>query len=114
MQDRFPNLKIAYSPAALTPDTPPSPLNPGPHDYESGFAVKWLRFRTRRMEVSRTSVWAARDWRRPRRIIVACRPRVARDVDRDYIMSAEQAMEYGMIDRVISSRELAPIPVSKI
>src|SRR4026209_2891456 len=34
--------------------------------------------------------------------------RVARDVDRDYIMSAEQAMEYGMIDRVISSRELAP------
>ena len=40
--------------------------------------------------------------------------RVARDVDRDYIMSAEQALEYGMIDRVISSRELAPIPVSKI
>jgi ATP-dependent Clp protease protease subunit len=40
--------------------------------------------------------------------------RVARDVDRDYIMSAEQAMEYGMIDRVISSRELAPIPVSKV
>jgi ATP-dependent Clp protease protease subunit len=40
--------------------------------------------------------------------------RVARDVDRDYIMSAEQAMEYGMIDRVISSRELAPAPVSKV
>src|SRR4026209_1199997 len=34
--------------------------------------------------------------------------RISRDVDRDYIMSAEQAMEYGMIDRVISSRELAP------
>jgi ATP-dependent Clp protease, protease subunit len=40
--------------------------------------------------------------------------RVARDVDRDYIMSAEQALDYGMIDRVISSRELAPIPVSKV
>jgi ATP-dependent Clp protease protease subunit len=40
--------------------------------------------------------------------------RVSRDVDRDYIMSAEQAMEYGMIDRVISSRELAPAPVSKV
>jgi ATP-dependent Clp protease, protease subunit len=40
--------------------------------------------------------------------------RVARDVDRDYIMSAEQAMEYGMIDRVITSRELAPTPVSKV
>src|SRR5205809_2265836 len=40
--------------------------------------------------------------------------RVARDVDRDYIMSPEQALEYGMIDRVISSRELAPVPVSKV
>ena len=40
--------------------------------------------------------------------------RVARDVDRDYIMSAEQALEYGMIDRVITSRELAPAPVSKV
>jgi len=40
--------------------------------------------------------------------------RVARDVDRDYIMSPDQAMEYGMIDRVISSRELAPAPVSKV
>lgn len=39
--------------------------------------------------------------------------RVARDVDRDYIMSSEQATEYGIIDRVISSRELAPAPVSK-
>jgi ATP-dependent Clp protease, protease subunit len=34
--------------------------------------------------------------------------RVSRDVDRDYIMSAEQAVEYGMIDRVIASRDLAP------
>jgi ATP-dependent Clp protease protease subunit len=39
--------------------------------------------------------------------------RVARDVDRDYIMSPEQAVEYGIIDRVISSRELAPPVVSK-
>jgi ATP-dependent Clp protease protease subunit len=39
--------------------------------------------------------------------------RVARDVDRDYIMSSEQAVDYGLIDRVISSRELAPAPVSK-
>ena len=37
--------------------------------------------------------------------------RVSRDVDRDYIMSAEQAVEYGMVDRVISSRELAPAKV---
>ncbi len=35
--------------------------------------------------------------------------RVARDVDRDYIMEPDQAVEYGMIDRVISSRDMAPI-----
>ncbi len=40
--------------------------------------------------------------------------RVARDVDRDYIMSPEQGVEYGMIDRVISSRDTAPVPVSKV
>jgi ATP-dependent Clp protease, protease subunit len=36
--------------------------------------------------------------------------RVERDVDRDYIMDAEQALAYGMIDRVISSRDLSPGP----
>ncbi len=39
--------------------------------------------------------------------------RVARDVDRDYIMGPEQGVEYGMIDRVISSRDTAPVPVAK-
>ena len=39
--------------------------------------------------------------------------RVARDVDRDYIMSPEQAVDYGMIDKVITSRDLAPAPVAK-
>ncbi|MBI1789885.1 MAG: ATP-dependent Clp endopeptidase proteolytic subunit ClpP [Acidobacteria bacterium] len=40
--------------------------------------------------------------------------RVSRDVDRDYIMGPEQAVEYGMIDRVISSRDAVnlPVPVS--
>jgi ATP-dependent Clp protease, protease subunit len=32
--------------------------------------------------------------------------RIQRDVDRDYIMDARQAVEYGMIDHVISRREL--------
>jgi ATP-dependent Clp protease protease subunit len=36
--------------------------------------------------------------------------KIARDVDRDYIMEAHQAVEYGIVDRVISSREL-PSPV---
>ncbi len=39
--------------------------------------------------------------------------RVARDVDRDYIMSPEQGVEYGMIDKVISSRDMSPIPIPK-
>ena len=34
--------------------------------------------------------------------------RIGRDVDRDYIMDPDQALDYGMIDRVITSRELAP------
>ncbi len=33
--------------------------------------------------------------------------RIARDVDRDYIMEPQQALDYGMIDRIISSREQA-------
>ena len=32
--------------------------------------------------------------------------KIERDVDRDYIMDAQQAVEYGIIDRVISRREL--------
>jgi ATP-dependent Clp protease protease subunit len=39
--------------------------------------------------------------------------RIARDVDRDYIMSPDQGVEYGMIDKVVTSRELTPVPVSK-
>jgi len=37
--------------------------------------------------------------------------RVAKDVDRDYILEPEQAVEYGMIDRVITSRDMAPVPI---
>ena len=36
--------------------------------------------------------------------------RVARDVDRDYILEAEQAVAYGMVDRIISSRERPSAP----
>jgi ATP-dependent Clp protease protease subunit len=37
--------------------------------------------------------------------------RVAKDVDRDYIMEPDQAVAYGMIDRVITSRDLVPIAI---
>ena len=36
--------------------------------------------------------------------------RVKRDTDRDFIMSAEEAKDYGLIDEVIVSRELAKVP----
>ncbi len=31
--------------------------------------------------------------------------RIARDVERDYIMEAQQAVDYGIVDRIIASRE---------
>jgi ATP-dependent Clp protease protease subunit len=36
--------------------------------------------------------------------------KIARDVDRDYILDPVSALEYGMIDRVISSRQPQPVP----
>ena len=36
--------------------------------------------------------------------------KIARDVDRDYILEPEAALEYGMIDRIISNRVLEPVP----
>ncbi len=35
--------------------------------------------------------------------------RISRDVDRDYILEPQQALEYGLIDRVITSRTLEPV-----
>jgi len=40
--------------------------------------------------------------------------RIARDVDRDYILEPDAALEYGLIDRIIASRSSrAPVPVTK-
>jgi ATP-dependent Clp protease, protease subunit len=36
--------------------------------------------------------------------------RVSRDTDRDFIMSGYEAKEYGIVDEVISNRELAAVP----
>jgi ATP-dependent Clp protease, protease subunit len=38
--------------------------------------------------------------------------KVAKDTDRDFIMSAEEAKVYGIIDEVISTRELAGVPLA--
>ena len=35
--------------------------------------------------------------------------RIHKDTDRDFILSAEEAKEYGIIDEVISVRESAPV-----
>ena len=37
--------------------------------------------------------------------------KIAADTDRDFIMGANEAKEYGMVDEVISNRELAAVPV---
>ena len=36
--------------------------------------------------------------------------KIAKDTDRDFIMSANEAQQYGIIDEVITTRELAEIP----
>lgn len=36
--------------------------------------------------------------------------KVSRDTDRDFIMSGQEAKEYGIVDEVISNRELAAVP----
>src|SRR5688572_28204882 len=38
--------------------------------------------------------------------------RIHRDVDRDYIMSGAEAVEYGMVDGVLERQELLPIPTT--
>jgi ATP-dependent Clp protease protease subunit len=36
--------------------------------------------------------------------------KVVSDTDRDFIMSASEAQQYGIIDEVITTRELAGVP----
>jgi ATP-dependent Clp protease, protease subunit len=35
--------------------------------------------------------------------------KVSKDTDRDFIMTAEQALEYGMIDDIITTRQVVPV-----
>src|SRR5262249_17188933 len=42
LHDKFPNLKIAYLSSRIYGGWALSPLNPEPHAYEEGFAVKWV------------------------------------------------------------------------
>jgi ATP-dependent Clp protease protease subunit len=34
------------------------------------------------------------------------------DLDRDFILTADAAKEYGVVDQVITRRELVPVPVA--
>jgi len=42
LREKFPNLKIAYLSSRTYGGYAATPLNPEPHAYETGFAVKWL------------------------------------------------------------------------
>ncbi|HEX3336608.1 MAG TPA: ATP-dependent Clp protease proteolytic subunit, partial [Jatrophihabitans sp.] len=39
--------------------------------------------------------------------------KVAKDTDRDFIMSAEEAKVYGLVDDVITNRDLAAVPTAE-
>jgi len=36
--------------------------------------------------------------------------KVAKDMERDYFMTSEEALEYGLIDRVLAHRSNTPTP----
>src|SRR6266511_355483 len=38
--------------------------------------------------------------------------KISRDTDRDFIMSADQALEYGMVDEIITTRQVVPVIAS--
>jgi ATP-dependent Clp protease protease subunit len=38
--------------------------------------------------------------------------RIARDIDRDYILRGQEAVDYGLVDGVLTQRELVPAPPS--
>ena len=38
--------------------------------------------------------------------------RIERDIDRDFILRGEDAVEYGLVDHVIESRQLVPVAMS--
>ncbi len=38
---------------------------------------------------------------------------ITNDTDRDFIMSGQEAKDYGIVDEVISSRELAAVPIAE-
>jgi ATP-dependent Clp protease, protease subunit len=34
--------------------------------------------------------------------------KIARDTDRDFILSADQALEYGLVDEILTGRRVVP------
>ena len=38
---------------------------------------------------------------------------IARDTERDYYMSAEESMDYGVVDRVVCHRDAVPVAAAE-
>ena len=76
-----------------------------PHGGASGQAVD---IEIQAKEIVRMRELARRDPRPPHR--PGASSEVAKDTDRDFIMSATEAKEYGIVDEVITNRELAAVP----
>ncbi len=76
-----------------------------PHGGASGQAVD---IEIQAKEIVRMRELARRDPRLPHRPGVE---RVAKDTDRDFIMSAVEAKDYGIVDEVLTNRELAAVGV---
>jgi ATP-dependent Clp protease protease subunit len=40
--------------------------------------------------------------------------RITKDIDRDYILGAEEAVAYGLVDEVVSGRRLTAVPPGQV
>src|SRR5690554_427651 len=67
------------------------------------------------IEIQAREILRMREWLEQTIADHAGRPveKVAEDIDRDYIMSAAEALDYGLIDQVLTTRKNTPAAITK-